>query len=289
MLSVKDFNVKLLSLRNMRKLTKTMKMVSATKLRRATEAVKYTDDYAGPLRRIVARIAHGEDALEHLLMRPRLPVRQTMVVMLTSEKGLCGGFNNNLFRTLHPWLEQRASEGQTAAVSIYGRRGCMMYRNRLAVRNVYQSSGARPEYADAWRVALDVQHDFISDRVQEVFLAYNRFGSAISQKPVIERLLPFACVTDAAPDAARVDPLVEPDSEALLAVILPQMIGLRIFLALLHSAAGEHGARMTAMDAATTNADKLINETLLLRNRARQAAITRELAEIISGSEALKE
>src|ERR1035437_3735819 len=126
MLSVKDFNVKLFSLRNMRKLTKTMKMVSATKLRRAIEAVKYTDDYADPLRRIVARVAHGEDALEHVLMRPRMPVRQVLVVMLTSEKGLCGGFNNNLFRVLHPWLEQRATEGQTAAVSLYGRRGCLI-------------------------------------------------------------------------------------------------------------------------------------------------------------------
>lgn len=288
MLSVKDFNMKLLSLRNTRKLTKTMKMVSATKLRRATEAVKYTDDYADPLRRIVARVARGEDALAHILMRPRLPVRQVLVVMATSEKGLCGGFNNNLFRILHPWMEQRTAEGQATAVSLYGRRGCMMYRNRVTVRHNYQSSGARPEYADAWRVALDVQHDFVSDRVQEVYLAYNRFGSAMSQKPTIERLLPFACVTDPAVADAQADPLVEPDSEALLAAILPQMIGLRIFLALLHSAAGEHGARMTAMDAATTNADKLINETALLRNRARQAAITRELAEIISGSEALK-
>ncbi len=288
MLSVKDFNVKLLSLRNMRKLTKTMKMVSATKLRRAIEAVKYTDEYAKPLRRIVARVASGEDAAEHVLMRPRLPVRRVLVVMLTSEKGLCGGFNNNLFRVLNPWLEQRAKEGQTSSVSLYGRRGCLMYRNRVTVRQSYQSSGARPEYADAWRVALDVQYDFVSDRVQEVYLAYNRFQSAMSQKPVIEHLLPFECVTDVHDDDMRTDPLVEPDNAALLATILPQIIGLRIFLALLHSAAGEHGARMTAMDAATTNADKLINETILLRNRARQAAITRELAEIISGSEALK-
>lgn len=288
MLSVKDFNVKLGSLRNTRKLTKTMKMVSATKLRRAMEAVKYTEDYAEPLRRIVARVACGDDALTNPLMCSRMPVRQTLVVMLTSEKGLCGGFNNNLFRVLHPWLEERAAKGQTTAVSLYGRRGCMMYRNRVTVRQSYQLFGARPEYADAWRLALDVQNDFVSDCVQEVYLAYNRFGSAMSQKPTIERLLPFACDTQLAPDATRVDLLVEPDIETLLTTILPQMIGLRIFLALLHSAAGEHGSRMTAMDAATTNADKLIKETTLLRNRARQAAITRELAEIISGSEALK-
>lgn len=289
--TLKEFNVKLTRLRSTRKMTKTMKLVSVNKLRRAQEAEKRVSLIAGRMFGILGRMGPATVAGEHPLVIPRKSVKSILVLLITSDRGLCGGFNNNLIKTVNPWLKQQENTGRSIVMSFCGRRGYASFKNGVTVERFYEDVMAKPDFAHAHRVAREIQAAFVRGRVDEVFLAHNASRSGMAQQPVLEKLLPLdpAALTQtgaAAPVGG--DWMMEPTAESVLSALLPRIVSLNVYLAMLNSAVGEHSARMKAMEQASSNADNLIRQITLQRNRARQAAITTELTEIVAGAEALK-
>jgi F-type H+-transporting ATPase subunit gamma len=283
--TLKEYTVKIARLRSTRKMTRTMKMVSANKLRKAQELLKKADGYQHGVEGILHRIPPSlwcPETAEH----PRRPEERTaLVLLLTSDRGLCGGFNNNLNRRLAHWIQERGGNG--VRLSFCGRRGFLYFRSRAQIEKYYQVTSGKPAFLDAQRIYGELHAAYVADRVDEVYLAYNRFRSSLSQEPVIERILPAEPPPDGSAPAAG-DELMQPPPKELACCLMERLGAARVFTAMAASAAGEHGARMTAMDNSTNNAEDLIESYSLLRNRARQAAITRELLEIIAGAEALK-
>lgn len=289
MLGIKEFNKKIGSLKNTRKMTKTMKMVSAAKFKRAHHAQLNALVYAKKLQELMSRVSSSGSG-GHPLMAPKKQVKNVLVVVFTSDKGLCGGFNNNLIRKTRLWLEERSKAGEKITLSFCGRRGHMAFRRSQEIGTYYENITLKPNFADALKVANDVSQAFMDGKCDEVYLCFNRFDGPITQVPVIEKLLPLQAETLGAKDVKPVvaDYIYEPETEEMFQFLVPKFLNFKIFFTLLENAAGEHGARMSAMDKASSNTADLIDKYTLLRNRARQASITKELIEIISGAEALK-
>ncbi|MEI6563952.1 MAG: ATP synthase F1 subunit gamma [bacterium] len=288
--TLKEFNVKLTRLRSTRKLTKTMKLVSVNKLRRAQEAEKrvslITNRLLGILGRMGASVAPGE----HVLVTPRKTVKRVLVLLITSDRGLCGGFNNNLIKGVTHWAKDQEGKGRSVVMSCCGRRGYSFFKNRMTVDRYYEDVTGRPDYPHAFRIGRELQAAFGKGRVDEVYLAYNSVQGTMSQKPVVEKIVPMDPETlmRASVEAQAGGWMLEPNPEELLQALLPRVVSLAVYTALLNSSVGEHSARMKAMEQASSNADNLIRQITLQRNRARQAAITTELTEIVAGAEALK-
>jgi F-type H+-transporting ATPase subunit gamma len=289
--SLKELNGKIASLRNTQKITGTMKLVAASKLRRAQLAQENAKAYAAHVDALLPRLAAAAGGVRHPLMTSRDPVARVQVVLFCSDRGLCGSFNNNLFKTTANWLGLHG-DGKAVTASFCGRRGYLHFRSRVDVAKNYEGVTAAPSYEDAAAIAQDLLAAFLDGDVDEVHLARNRFASTLKQEPVVEKLLPIDAavpeVTDEDETPAEVaDYIFEPNREELLERLLPRAVAFKVFNALLENAAGEHAARMTAMDSATSNAGDLIDQYTLQRNRARQAQITTELTEIITGAESL--
>jgi F-type H+-transporting ATPase subunit gamma len=285
--SLKAIRKRITSVRNTQKITKAMKMVSAAKLRRAQEAALAARPYADKLRELLRSVAASATEEAHPLLRTVENPERVRLVLLTSDRGLCGAYNAALIRQAEAFL--RGQTGHESSLTIVGRKGVEYYRRRsvtIAARHVQ----VVPSIGLAREIAADVSREFAEGRVDRVELLYSAFRSALSQVPTLETLLPVAveAKADAAPETPPLEHVMEPDRPSLLGRLLPQFVEVRIYRALLESAASEHAARMTAMDSATSNAGKMILSLTLAMNRARQAAITKELMEIVSGAEALK-
>jgi F-type H+-transporting ATPase subunit gamma len=283
MASLKVIRKRIASVRNTQQITKAMKMVSAAKLRRAQEAVVRSRAYAGKVKEVVAGLASEASLREHPLVRPRSPEASVLVVLLTADRGLCGGFNANLIRRCQAFL---AEPGRRVALGLVGRKGCDFFRRRGAIiaEQVPSVGNSRP--IELARELLGrVMPRFLGGELDAVYLLYSRFRSALSQVPTLERLLPIEA--PAAVEQPR-EYLFEPAREAVIGELLPRYVEVQVFQAILESLASEHGARMTAMESATRNASEMIERLTLEMNRARQAAITKELMEIVGGAEALK-
>lgn len=289
MASIKEYDVKLKSLKNTRKMTKTMKMVSAGKLQKSLIAQRNARLYAAKLGELVSRLAAAVDASSHPLLTPRAPAAKALILLFTSDKGLCGGFNNNLIKHVHQWIGANRDRFEKISLSFCGRRGYMFFRSRADVLEHYEGVTQKPSFLDATRIGEALSRIFLDGEYDEVYLAYNTFHSALSQKPTLMKLLPIEPqeVTGGRAEQFSLDYIFEPEMKNLLAELLPRIMYFKLYYTLLENAAGEHGARMTAMDNATRNANSMVDRYTLLRNRARQAAITTELIEIISGAEAL--
>jgi len=292
MQSIKDYNRKISSLKNTSKITKTMKMVSASKLRKAQDSQRQARDFAHEVNQLIHRLAEHVESDMHPLLENRDEVKRVLLVLFTSDKGLCGGFNNNIIRYAETYLDARREDGVEYELAFVGRRGYLHFRNREPVMKHFDEiTSASPEARDATRVTRRLEKAFLEGGYDKVMLLCNQFVSPLVQKPEWRQLLPLEPPDlpeeplEAPPPAT--DILAEPEMSKLLEFLVPRLVTFKVFYALLENAAGEHGARMTAMDNATTNAQNLIDENILLRNRARQAAITTELIEIISGAEAL--
>jgi len=287
--SLKEYKAKLASLNNTRKITKTMKMVAASRLTRAMDAQRKALDYATRLKAMIGRLAASVDAAAHPLLDVRPEVRNVLLIVVSSDKGLCGGFNNNLIKAATRWIHNPLRAGAKVHLAFCGRRGWLAFRGRHPMFKNYENVTGRPQSTDAVRIAREACEAFLGGQFDEVHIAYNHFLNPLSQKPVMEQLLPIAPESvEAADEKLHPNLLLEPAEGELLALLLPKPVEFEIFFALLENAAGENGARMTAMDNATTNANQMITLYTLLRNRARQASITKELIEIVSGAEALK-
>jgi F-type H+-transporting ATPase subunit gamma len=265
------------------KITKAMKMVAAARLRRAQEAAERARPYSAKLTELFAAVAAGTDVDAHPLLARREERRMDLLV-ISSDRGLCGGYNANLLRHAEAFVRERP--GVEAHMAVVGRKGLEYFRRRGA-RFVLQRAGVltMPAAELARELAGEITRRFVAEETDAVYLVYNRFRSAISQVPTVAPLLPVAAPEGVGPD---VDYIFEPERPELLARLLPRYIEALITQALLEAAASEQGARMTAMDNATTNASEMIERLTLSINRARQAAITTELMEVVSGAEALK-
>ena len=307
--SLKSIRTRIASVKSTQKITRAMKLVAAARLRRAQDAIIGARPYANALLEAIAEVASRAGAEAHPLLDQR-PHDRVGLVVLTSDRGLAGGFNANVFRNVQRFLnEQRAAAQAPGAVkdvkySLYvvGKKGRDFYRRRKTVVIAHELPGAGGSAAEAraQEVAQLVLEDFQTSKLDAVYLVYNEFKSAIQQRVVVAPLLPLVAVSLAVPTptppsastaaatGGQIDFLYEPDKRQLLDWLLPQYVESQIYRALLESIASEFGARMTAMDSATTNAKEVIARLTLQYNRARQAAITKELMEIVSGAEALK-
>jgi len=289
MIGIKEFNKKIISLQNMRKMTKTMKMVSASKFKRAHKAQINAKEYAAKLSELIARLAQAGTG-NHPLFKIKKSVTRVLVVLFTSDKGLCGGFNNNLIRKTRNWMEDNRHQYTVMDMSFCGRRGYMSFRRSARIRKYYENITVKPDFNDALSVVQDMTSAFIKEEYDEIYLAYNHFNGPLSQSPVIEKILPLDASVLVSKDIHLQNAYYtyEPKEAQMFSFLIPKFLSFKIFFVLLENAAGEHGARMAAMDKASQNTADLIDRYTLLRNRARQAAITTELIEIISGAEALK-
>jgi len=281
--SLKALRKRIATVRSTQQVTKAMKMIAAARLRRAQEAAERARPFATKLSELFAAVAAGIEPEAHPLLARR-EERRIDLLVLTSDRGLCGGYNANLLRFTDATMRDRP--GATAAVTVVGRKGLEYFRRR-GVPLVTHRLGilTTPARTLAVDLAEVLTSRFVAGETDAVFLVYNRFRSAISQIPTLVPLLPVA---PPAVDAAPVDYIFEPERPALLAVLLPRYVETLITQALLEAVASEHGARMTAMDSATNNAADMIERLTLSMNRARQATITKELMEIVGGAEALK-
>ena len=294
MASLRSIRTRIKSTRSTQKITKAMKLVSAAKLRRAQDAVIRTRPYAGLLDELLASLASSqtEGVAPHPLMAVREP-RRIEVIMLTSDRGLCGGFNSNLIRRAQRFLVEEGPKYESVQFSTIGRRGRDFARKRgFNTRKDYVGFFGKLRYPMAKQVADDLIAEYTEKKLDAVYLLYNQFKSAISQNITMTQLLPIVAPPKKQEQGKggfiTPEHLFEPSRPVLLEQLVPKQLAMQIWRALLESEASEHGARMTAMDAATKNANEMIGRLSLQYNRARQAAITKELMEIVSGAEALK-
>ena len=288
--NLKDIRRRIRSVKNTQQITKAMKMVSAARLRRAQERVVAARPYAGTMQRVLEGLAARAGEYSHPLLEERGDEKY-LVVLVTSDKGLCGAFNTNLIKAAQTFIRNNAEK--TVEMVPVGRRGRDFFRRRsISFVTEYVGVGAKgasyDEAADVARRVIDAYSDE-AQGFDKVFLIYNEFRSAISQKLVQKQILPIGGLEAGEGDAAanEVDYIYEQPPDVIFARLLPKYIETQIFQALLESTASEHGARMTAMDSATKNAAELIERLTLFANRVRQAAITNEIIEVVSGAQGL--
>jgi F-type H+-transporting ATPase subunit gamma len=280
------------SVRSTQKITKAMKLVDAAKLRGAQDAVLRARPYAQLLGELLGSLARSEAGTAPHPLMERREMKRVEVVMLTSDRGLCGGFNSNIVRRAQRFVVEEGERFESMQFSTIGRKGRDFAKKRgFVTRQDYVGFFNRLRFAQAKEVADDLIAEFTSGKIDGAFLLYNQFKSAMSQQITLTQLLPIEPPPEKAQSTTGfVTPehLFEPGRRELLETLIPRQLSTQIWRALLESKASEHGARMTAMDAATKNAGEMIGRLSLQYNRARQAAITKELMEIVSGAEALK-
>lgn len=285
MASLKIIRKRITSVKSTQKITKAMKMVSAAKLRRAQGAVTAARPYADKLTALLRNVAARVGATAHPLLQQRQEERLVHVLLVTGDRGLCGGYNANLIRKAEALLQERGSD--RVRMTIVGRRGFDFFKRRpvtIADKHINLFGGPTVELART--IGEQLAQEFAAGSSDAVYLIYSHFRSALVQVPTVERLLPI--LAEGGDGAGAVDYRYEPDAAILLDRLLRQYVTVLIHRAFLEATASEHGARMTAMDSATSNASDMIERLTLDMNRARQATITKELMEIIGGAEALK-
>jgi F-type H+-transporting ATPase subunit gamma len=284
--NLKDIQRRIGSIKKTQQITRAMRMVAGAKLRRAQNASENARPYADRMRATLSQVAEGVSDEAHPMFEKRETVKKVEFVVAVSDRGLCGGFNSNALKFASLQIAEREAAGCDVSITTAGKRGQEFFRRRRP----NQLEGNYPQaswvtYAQAAEIAKAVAGRFVAGEVDEVVVIYNEFVSAMTQIPKANRLLPFAPESGASGDALPYE--IEPNAESLLAVLVPKAVEVEIFRALLENQTGEHAARMAAMESATRNTEELVEKLTLQYNRARQAAITKELMEIVSGAEAL--
>jgi len=284
--TLKAIRKRISSVRNTQQITKAMKMVSAAKLRRAQEAVERARPYAEKMVALLKNLSSRTSDATHPLIVGREENRLELI-LLTSDRGLCGGYNSNLIRAAEGFFRSHTPQGQVT-LTVVGRKGADYFRRRnVEIGDRYVNIGNRPLEELAAEVAKKTIASFLSEESDGSYIIYSRFQSALSQVPTVQKLIPVE-KDDSAEEEQTIEYLFEPSDQAVLSSLLPKVVEVTIYRAILEAVASEHGARMTAMESATTNAADMISNLTLQMNRARQASITRELLEVVSTAEALK-
>jgi F-type H+-transporting ATPase subunit gamma len=296
--SLLDIRRRIRAVKSTQQITKAMKMVAASKLRRAQDRIQQARPFATQMQRVLNSLAGRVDPAVHPLLDERTEPRaggKTLLFVITADRGLCGSFNANIIKAAANFI---AEHPQQVALGLVGRRGRDYYAKRgFEVRYERINLFAKLQFADAHDIAQAAVEAFVGGEVDRVFLTYNEFRSVMSQRVAVEQLLPIPRAALAAPAAdaasqagqagAAVDYLYEPAPEELFNTLLPRHVEVQVYRALLESNAAFYAAQMTAMDAATRNSGEMIESLTLYMNKVRQAAITREIIEVVSGAGAL--
>ena len=284
--SLIDMRRRIRAVKSTQQITKAMKMVAASKLRRAQERVIATRPFARQARHVLASIASRVDPGAHPLLAKR-PGAATLIVAMTADRGLCGSFNTNVVKAVGAFAGEYPN--RQISLGLVGRKGRDFFRRRsLPVRFEYVNLPKVIRLAEAEEIAKPAMEDFVESRVDSVYLVYNEFKSVIQQQVVVEQLLPLVGLQGGASELSQTgDYLYEPSPERILDLLLRQLVHAQIMRALLESNAAFFAAQMTAMDSATRNSADMIESLTLTMNKIRQAAITREIIEVVSGAEAL--
>ena len=282
MARVREIRRRIRSVSNMQQITNAMKMIAAAKLRKAQDRVIASRPYAQQIKDVLARLAQVQADEPHPLLVKR-EVKKTGYVLITADTGLCGGYNANLIRLTRSIVEEKA-EKDVALITV-GRKGNDYFaRRRVEILSRFIGLGDNPDFNLARKIASEIIGLYTSGELDEVYLIYSKFVSVLTQQPTVVKLLPI----EPSAEKAKGEYIFEPSPAQLLEQLLPSYIESLVFSALLESKASEMGARMTAMDSATENAKEMIEKLTLAMNRARQAAITTEISEIVGGAAALE-
>jgi F-type H+-transporting ATPase subunit gamma len=282
--SLIDIRRRIRAVKSTQQITKAMKMVSSSKLRRAQERILRGRPYAQHMLRVFNSLASRTETARHVLLQEQ-PGQRPLLIVITADRGLAGSFNANVIKGAAQWItEQPADRDRAVALALVGRKGRDFFMRRgFDVR--YEEVGLfqNVKWSHAQAIAATAIKEFLAPDVGSVYLVYNEFKSIMSQRVVIERLLPIAKL-EQEPSAVGIDYLFEPTPEELLDTLLPFHVAVQVNRALLESSAAEHAARMTAMDSATRNAREMVDRLTLYMNKVRQASITREIIEIVAGA-----
>lgn len=293
MASLKDLRLRIRSVKSTQKITSAMKMVAAAKLRRAQEQAEAARPYAERMERMIATLGAGVSSDAPVLLTGTGSDKVQLVIVATADRGLCGAFNSSIIRDARLMIRGLQAAGKTVKLYCVGRKGRDGLRKEfgdIIIDQMELAGKKKLSFADANAVAQKVISLFDAGQIDSAHIIYARFKSAIAQIVTRQQLIPVplpAVEAGAASGGASALYEYEPDEEAILAALLPRNLSVQIYKALLENSASEHGARMTAMDNATRNAGDMINRLTLTYNRSRQAQITKELIEIISGAEAV--
>lgn len=280
---MRDIKREIKSKQNMKQITKAMEMVAASRLRRAQMAATASRPYADKLKEVVASIAAGTKDVKHPMLESR-PIKKTGYLVITSDRGLAGGYNANILRKVTLTIQEKHKSTDEYALFVIGRKGRDYFRRRnMPIVEEVVGLSDSPTFADVKSIASAAVQMFADGAYDELYLYFNKFVNAITQIPTETRLLPLEEISDSGSVAAYE---YEPSPEGVLEVLLPKYAETLIYSAVLDGKASEFGARMTAMGSATKNATKMINQLSLTYNRARQAAITQEITEIVAGASA---
>ena len=282
--SLIDIRRRIRSVKNTQQITKAMKMVSAAKLRRAQDRVIAARPYAALLRKVLSNVAAAGAGDERVSANPLLahrPENRIQLLLITADRGLAGAFNSNLIKASQRFAQEHAAA--SIEFELIGRKGRDFYRKRRGkITGEHLGLTAKVEYAEAASVARKVIERFRNQEIDAVYLVYNEFKSVLAQRLIVERVLPVEVPEQKEP----VDYIFEQPPNEMLESLLPRYVEVALYRALLESAAAEHAARMTAMDAATSNAVEMIDNLTLFMNRVRQASITKQIIEVVSGAAA---
>ena len=290
--SLQSLRRKIAAFKNTQKITKAMKMVAAAKLKRSQDRILAARPYALKMRGVLGNLSQRVNRASHPLLQKR-EGRKIEVLVVTSDRGLCGGFNGNIVRKSAEFVRQCEGRGLPVTLSLIGRKGRDYFRRRTwPIRQEWTGIFDKLSFEHAIDIGGDISDHFVKGAFDELYVVYNEFKSAIQQRVIVEKLFPVDVAAEFG--AAQADGttggsyLYEPDEAELLNALVPKHFQIQTYRILLESAAAEHGARMAAMDGATRNAGQLIKKTTLYYNKTRQAAITKELMDIVGGAEALK-
>lgn len=288
MASLKDIKRKVSAVQKTKQITRAMNMVAASKFKSAQLRMENFRPYAGKFMDVLNSLALRVESIAHPLLAVREP-KKIRVICMTSDRGLCGGFNTNLIKSTERFLREKSGEGKEVSMISVGRKGRDYFRKKANVIAQRVDVLNKFDMTLAVSIADEVINPFIKEEYDELYLIYNQFINVSVQRPTVVRLFPLPSVGQSteADSESRLDYVYEPSEEALLQKLLPMYVHVLLYRALLETSAGENGARMAAMDNATSNCEELIRSLTLKMNKARQAAITAELMDIVGGTEAL--
>jgi F-type H+-transporting ATPase subunit gamma len=287
--SLLDIRRRVRAVKSTQQITKAMKMVAASKLRRAQERIQQARPFATEMQRVLNSLASRVDPSSHALLDERREPRaggRTLLLVITADRGLCGSFNTNVIKSSSVFITENPD--RRVVLGLIGRRGRDFFvRRTFEIQFEQVNLFAQLKFQNAQEIARIAMEAFTKGEVDSVHLAYNEFRSVLQQRVVVERLLPIGRVDASQDGAPATDYLYEPEPGELLKALLPSHVEVQVFRALLESNAAFYAAQMTAMDAATRNSGEMIEQLTLYMNKVRQAAITREIIEVVSGAEAL--
>ena len=285
---LRDIKRKITAVQKTRQITRAMNMVAAAKFKFSLARTLNFRPYASRFMDVLSSLALRVEADAHPLLAVREP-KKIGVISMTSDRGLCGGFNANVIKATERFMREKVREGKEVALIPLGRKGRDYFRKRTSIKNERVDIFGRFDMLLAVEISEDIIPPFVREEYDEVYLIYNEFYSVGIQRPTVVRMLPPPSLEQEVETASnsRLDYIYEPSADALLEKLLPLYVHNTIYRALVETSAGENGARMVAMDNATKNCDEMINNLTLKYNKARQAAITAELMDIVGGTEAL--